>query len=122
MGWFRPVHAKALDAREIRALLVARKLLASQASGHRVQHPRHPARFGLKMGEVRRSRFAARVRELVTGHAMLEQLSEPMLRAQEALQIEYGRLHREMLAIVKPDAVRPRLSTWRTVRDRRPPI
>jgi hypothetical protein len=78
--------------------------------------------FGLKMGEVRRSRFAARVRELVTGHAMLERLSEPMLRAQEALQIEYGRLHREMLAIIKPDAVRPRLSTWRTVRDRRPPI
>ena len=27
MGWYRPVHCKSLDAREVRALLVARKLL-----------------------------------------------------------------------------------------------
>jgi transposase len=27
IGWFRPVHAKSVDAQEIRALLIARKQL-----------------------------------------------------------------------------------------------
>jgi transposase len=30
MGWFRPVHCKTLDAQEVRALLVGRKLLQSK--------------------------------------------------------------------------------------------
>jgi hypothetical protein len=30
MGWFRPVHAKTIGSREVRALLVARKQLLSK--------------------------------------------------------------------------------------------
>src|SRR3954471_9150923 len=30
MGWFRPVHCKTVDAQEVRALLVGRKLLQSK--------------------------------------------------------------------------------------------
>jgi len=30
MGWFRPVHRKSMDAQEVRALLVGRKLLQSK--------------------------------------------------------------------------------------------
>ena len=30
MGWFRPVHRKSVDAQEVRALLVGRKLLQSK--------------------------------------------------------------------------------------------
>src|SRR5947207_3916417 len=67
--------------------------------------------FGLKMGEVSKGRFAARVRELAAGHAMLERITEPMLRAREALRTEYARLHGEVLAIVKPDPVCRRLMT-----------
>ena len=44
--------------------------------------------FGLKMGEVSKGRFATRVRELVAGHAMLERITEPMLRARETLRTE----------------------------------
>ena len=61
--------------------------------------------FGLKMGEVSKARFVARVRELVAGQAMLERVIEPMLRALEAPRIEYAQLHREMLSIVKSSAM-----------------
>ncbi|MBP2315902.1 IS110 family transposase, partial [Azospirillum soli] len=59
MGWFRPVHAKALPAQEVRALLTARKQLQS---------------FGLKIGMVGKAAFAARVRELVHGQPTLERV------------------------------------------------
>src|SRR4051794_22943856 len=42
---------------------------------------------------------------------MLELITEPMLRAREALLTEYTRLHGEMLAIAKPDPVCRRLMT-----------
>ena len=43
--------------------------------------PRTLRGFGLKVGVTTRLRYAARIRELVTGHPMLERLVEPMLRA-----------------------------------------
>jgi transposase len=45
------------------------------------------------------------------GHAMLELITEPMLRAREVLRTEYARLHGEILAIAKPDPVCRRLMT-----------
>lgn len=60
---------------------------------------------GLKVGEVRRGRLAAGIRELVSGHTMLERIAEPMQTAREALWREFAKLHREVLAIVKEDQV-----------------
>ena len=111
MGWFRPVHAKSPATQEIRALLVARKLLQAKLLDVELSIRGILRGFGLKMGEVSRARFEARVRELVMGQAMLERIVAPMLRAREALRTEYCRLHREMLAIVKLDAVCRRLMT-----------
>jgi transposase len=51
------------------------------------------------------------VRLLTAGHAMLERIAEAMLRAREALQAEFGKLHRAMLAIVRGDEVCRRLMT-----------
>jgi transposase len=42
---------------------------------------------------------------------MLERIMEPMLRAREALRIEYAQLHREMLSIVKRDVACRQLMT-----------
>ena len=53
----------------------------------------------------------ARVRELALGHPMLELITEPMLRAREALRTAYASLHGEVLAIAKPDEVCRRLMT-----------
>jgi transposase len=104
MGWFRPVHAKSPAAQEVRALLVvARKLLQTELLDVEFSIRGILRGFGLKMGEVSKGRFVARVRELAAGHAMLERITEPMLRAREALRTEYARLHGEMLAIARPD-------------------
>jgi transposase len=63
--------------------------------------------FGLKVGKVGKGqgKFAARIRELVRGHPMLEPVMEAMLRAQASLQAEYNKLHRQLLALVRGDAV-----------------
>jgi transposase len=109
MGWFRPVHCKSPPAQEVRALLVGRKLLQGKLLDLELGIRGLLRGFGLKLGEVSKGRFAARVRELVAGQPMLERVVEPMLRAREALRAEFHALHRAVLAIVREDAVCRRL-------------
>jgi transposase len=109
MGWFRPVHAKSPPAQEVRALLVARKQLQAKMRDLELSLRGLLRGFGLKVGEVSKGQFAARVRVLVAGRAMLERVAESMLSAREALRAEFGKLHRAMLAIVRKDAVCRRL-------------
>jgi len=105
MGWYHPVHAKSTDAQAVRALLVGRKLL--QAKLHDVELSiRGILRgYGLKVGEVSRGRFEARIRELIEGHDMLKTVIGAMLQARAALWSEFTRLHREMLTIARADSV-----------------
>src|ERR671912_1520233 len=93
MGWFRPVHCKSPPAQEVRALLVGRKLLQGKLLDVELGIRGLLRGFGLKLGEVSKGRFAARVRELVAGQPMLERVVEPMLRAREALRAEDQVLH-----------------------------
>src|SRR5215203_2994438 len=111
MGWYRPVHCKSPPAQEVRALLVGRKLLQGKLTDVELGIRGLLRGFGLKLGEVSKGRFAARVRELVAGQPMLERVVEPMLRAREVLRAEYQVLHRAVLAIVREDAVCRRLMT-----------
>ena len=50
--------------------------------------------FGLKVGKVTDKTFEARIRELVTGHPMLEQIAEAMLAARAMLLEQYKKLHK----------------------------
>ena len=111
MGWYRPVHRKSPPAQEVRALLVGRKLLQSKLRDVELSIRGILRGFGLKVGEVSKGRFAARVEELVAGHEMLETVVRAMLQAREGLQTEFMRLHRRMLAIARDDAVCRRLMT-----------
>ena len=103
MGWFRPVHAKTIPAQEVRALLAARKQLQARLNDLELCLRGILRGFGLKLGEVGKARFEARVRELVAGQRTLESLAGPMLRARAALRAEYAALHREVLRIVRVD-------------------
>src|SRR5918999_6858 len=103
MGWFRPVHCKSPRVQEVRVLLVGRKLLQSKLLDVERSIRGLLRGFGLKVGQVSKGRFAARVRELIAGQPMLERVIEPMLRAREALRSEYHVLHRAMLALVRAD-------------------
>jgi transposase len=109
MGWYRPVHRKSPPAQEVRALLVGRKLLQGKLVDVELSIRGILRGFGLKLGEVSKGRFPARVGELVAGQPMLERVIEPMLRAREALRTEYHALHRAVLAIVREDATCRRL-------------
>jgi transposase len=109
LGWFRPVHRKAADAQEVRALLVGRKLLQSKLRDVELSLRGILRGFGRKVGEVSKAKFAARVRALVAGHEMLETVTEAMLRAREGLLAEFLALHRRMLALARADAVCRRL-------------
>lgn len=111
MGWFRPVHCKSVSSQEVRALLTGRKLLLGKLMDVELGIRGLLRGFGLKLGPVSKGRFAARVKELAAGHAMLESVVEPMLRAREALRAESNLLHRQVLAIARDDAVCRRLMT-----------
>jgi len=109
MGWYRPVHCKSPLAQEIRALPGRRKLLQGKLVDVELSIRSILRGFGLKLGEVSKGRFAARVSELIAGQLMLERVIEPMLRARDTLRAEYQVLHRAVLAIVREDAVCRRL-------------
>jgi transposase len=111
MGWYRPVHRKSPPAQEVRALLAGRKLLQAKLRDVELSIRGLLRGFGLKVGEVSKGRFAARVEGLVAGHEMLEAVIGAMLRAREGLRAEFARLHRRMLAIARDDVVCRRLMT-----------
>ena len=109
MGWFRPVHCKSPPAQEVRALLMARKQLQAKMRDVELSLRGLLRGFGLKVGEISKGQFAARVRTLTAGHEMLETIAAAMLRARDALQTEFARLHRAMLAIARTNDVCRRL-------------
>jgi transposase len=111
MGWFRSVHCKSPPSQDVRMLLTARKQLLSKMIDLELSIRGLLRGFGLKVGKVSPGRFAARIRELAAGQLMLEQVSEAMLRAREALRTEVNALHRQILAIVRTDEVCRRLMT-----------
>jgi transposase len=111
MGWFRPVHVKTPPAQEVRALLTGRKLLLGKLHDVELGIRGLLRGFGLKVGQVSKGTYDARIRELVAGHPMLEPVATAMLQARASLRAEYGKLHRMLLSIVREDAVCRRLMT-----------
>jgi len=69
------VHAKSIGSQEIRALLVARKQLLGRLLDVELSIRGILRGFGLKVGQVTRKTFEARIRELVTGHTTLERIA-----------------------------------------------
>jgi transposase len=112
MGWFQPVHAKSIGSQEMRALLIARKqLLLGKLIDVELSIRGILRGFGLKVGQVTRKEFEARIRELVAGQATLERIAGAMLSARTTLKAEYEKLHKAVLAIVREDAVCRKLMT-----------
>ena len=104
-GWYRPVHAKSVSAQEVRALLTARKLMQAKLLDVESGIRGLLRGFGLKVGPISRGRFEMRIRELVAGQRILETMIDAMLGARTALDTEFKRLHRELLALVRADPV-----------------
>ena len=67
--------------------------------------------FGLKLGKISRGGYAARVRELAAGNAMLETMSEAMLRSRPELRAELAKLDRCLRDLAREDADCRRMMT-----------
>lgn len=58
--------------------------------------------FGLKVGVVGSAKFEARIHELVEGHPLVA-IAAPLLEARTALLIQFVKLHRMLLDLVRAD-------------------
>ncbi len=85
LGWFRSVHCKSLPAREVRALLTARKLMQSKRHDIEMSLRGILRGFGLKVGKTTRRLFDRRVRELIDGRPTLTVIAEALLAARAVL-------------------------------------
>jgi transposase len=104
-GWYKAVHVKSIGSQQARMLATARKhVVRSIAAAEQViRGLLRP--FGLRVGVVSKSRFAARVRELIEGNPALIAVMEALLAARDALMREYGRLHKLVMRAVRDDPV-----------------
>jgi len=93
------------DPQEVRALLGARKLLQHKLIDIEMSIRGILRGFGLKVGKVTDTTFERRIRELVAGHKMLEDIAAAMLRARATLLAEFTKLHKAVLRIVRQDEV-----------------
>ena len=105
MGWFRPVHCKTVSSQEKRALLSSRKSVKDALINMELSLRGVLRNFGLKLGQVSKGRYEARVRELIASNAMLEAAAEPILRARQALRRELAGLEKLVRKLAGKDPV-----------------
>ena len=105
MGWFRPVHCKSVSSQEVRALLSSRKSVLNVLTDLELSLRGVPRHFGLKLGQVSKGRYEARVRELIAGNAMLEAATDPILRARAGLRRELAGLEKLVRNLARQDRV-----------------
>ena len=105
MGWFRPVHCKSVSSQEMRALLTSRRSVKDALTDMELSARGVLRNFGLKLGQVSKGRWEARVRELIAGNAMLEAAAEPILRARVALRRELAGLEKLVRDLAREDPV-----------------
>src|SRR3954466_15615965 len=103
LGWFRPVHCKSVSAQETRVLLTARKLLQTKHLDVEMSLRGVLRGFGLKVGRTMPRSFAARVRELVQGHATLTVVAEALLAARETLGAQLQELEKRLRKQARAD-------------------
>jgi transposase len=103
LGWFRAVHCKSAEAQEGRAFLTARKLVQSKLYDIEMSLRGILRGFGLKVGLTTKSNFAARIRDLVDGHASLETIAAALLRVHDVLLGEFGKFEKRLRATARSD-------------------
>ena len=111
VGLFKPVHVKTLAAQEQRMLLTSRKLLQRKLLDVESDLRGTLRNFGLKVGVVSRSRYEARVRELVEGFPRLAAIVEPLLSVRRVMRQQFAVLHKMLLDMVRGEPVCRRLMT-----------
>ena len=103
LGWFRPVHCKSLPAQEVRAMLMARKLLQSKRIDVEMCIRGLLRGFGLKVGVTTPKTFETRIQELVAQHETLNMISDALLKARATLEAGFKVLDKRINALARQD-------------------
>ena len=112
LGWYKVVHVKSREALELRMLLGCRQLVLRKLLDVENEIRGTLRAFGLKVGNVSRGRFAARVLELAEqASGLIEELLQRMLAIRGTLLVEYRRLHLRVVQATLADPVCRRLMT-----------
>lgn len=82
-AWFKVVHVKSVESRELRTLLGSRKFLVKKLRDNENEIRGQLRPFGLKVGQVSTSLFAERIRDLVEGRPRLRLCMEALLVERE---------------------------------------
>ena len=99
------MHGKSVSSQEKRALLTSRRSVVGALGALELSLRGVLRNFGLKLGRVSKGRYEARVRELVSGNAMLEAAAEPILGARAALRRELAGLEKLVRGLARQDPV-----------------
>src|SRR5882757_8403301 len=104
VGWYRPVHCKSMDAQETRTMLAARKLVDQKLRDVEMSLRGLLRGFGLKVGKTTPTRFADRIKELVSGNAILQVIAESLLAVHQVLLRELKSLEKRVRRIARDSA------------------
>ena len=104
VGWYRPVHCKSLDAQETRVMLAARRLVDTKLGDVEMTLRGLLRNFGLKVGKTTPTRFADRIKELVSGNATLQIIAESLLAVHQVLLRELKSLEKRVRRIARDSA------------------
>jgi len=111
LGWFSEVHCKSITAQETRAVLTARNTLMKALISVELSVRGILRNFGLKMGKIPKHRYDERVRELIDGKLMLEEMALPLLRVRAELRKELAGLEKLVRSMARKDPVCRKLMT-----------
>jgi transposase len=109
VGLFKAVHVKTPASQHRRLLLTSRKLFQRKIYDIENDLRGSLRNFGLKVGVVSAVKFEGRIRELVADHPVVAAIVGPLLEARAVLRVQFTKLHRMLLELVRTDPICRRL-------------
>ena len=111
LGHYRPVHVKSRAAQLLRTTLIARKRFVDHMLAIEGTIRGLLRMHGLKLGDVHRCRFGARVETLLTDLPELRLAIAPLLEARNLMRRQKAIFDRHLSQVARKDAVCVRLMT-----------
>lgn len=108
-GWFRQVHVKSRQCRLWRSLVAARRTVLNEMRSIENVVRAVLREAGAKLGKPGRARFAASVRGLAGDDPLVMSIVAPLLKVLDTMLEQTARLTKEILDIVRQEAICRRL-------------
>jgi transposase len=111
LGHYRPVHVKSRESQLLRTTLIARRNFVTHMLAIEQTIRGLLKVYGLKLGQVHRCTFAAKVVNLLEDKPELRVAIEPLLEARNLMRRQHVLLDRHLAQVARKDEVCRRLMT-----------